>query len=244
MSEETTEIQQEAPATEETTPTEAPTPQFTDEQLAAALGVDVEFFTSEVKPNAQNFNKLYSKLNQKSMTLAEREKALKESASAAPPSVDDDDEDVELDARAQKALKKFVEKEYGGYFSTIQEQLATSVSQVIEKFSQKASDVDANRVTELMDEYGLWTKNSAQLEKNLDRVYKLVKAESLDVDAIAEQKAQEKFEKLLEEKGLKDADIVAVKKSPKTENLDNADWRDLDDPAKKFEMLMAKQGIK
>ena len=241
MTEEVIETPQETPAPEPTT--EAP-PEFTDEQIAGALGVDVEFYTNEVKPNAKNFDKMYSKLNARAMALAEQEKAA--ATKPEPEPAPEPDEDVELDAKAQKALKRFIESEFGGYFEAIQQTATASVEAVIEEFSEKAKDVDANRVTEVMDELGLWTRNASQLKKNFDRALKLVKAESAesDLEAKAEKLAQERLERLLEEKGLKDAEVVSVKKSPKVENIDNTDWREVDDPDEKFRLLMARQNIK
>lgn len=229
-----------AETAEATTTTAEATDPF--EAAAATLGVDVDY----LKENAgklKDLNKFYSELNRKSMELAAQKKQAP--AKTAAPESDDADDEIVLDAKSRKALRKVMEEEFGDFFSLVQNTTVDAVGSVIEDFSKSHDDADPTRISEVMDELGLWTPVPSQLKKNMEKAYKLVKAESTDVDAIAEAKAQEMFEKMLADKGLTADDVVSVKKSPRVENISTKDWRDEElTTRERYELLQAKLRLK
>lgn len=225
----------ETEATPEPTAEAPATP--SDEAIAEALGVDVDYLR-ENKSKFRDFNKFYSELNRRSMELSAKEKEV-----PSAPKKDTEDDDTELDERSRRLLRKVMEDEFGDVFNLVRSTTVDAVGQVIEDFSAKHSDADPTRISEVMDELNLWTPIPSQLKKNMEKAYKLVKAEATDVDAIAEQKAQELFEKYLADKGLDRDDIVSVKKSPKPETIDAKDWRNPElTPQERFAILRAKNG--
>lgn len=179
--------------TVEPTPDEAPA--LTDEQLAAALGVDVEYL-KEVKPQIKNLNGFYGKVNKKNVELIEAQRALEARAvTPTAPTVADDDDDIELDEKSQRVLKRFIEQQMAPFANTVKATVEAEMGTVIEQFAEANSTIDPTRVDDVMSELGLWdsSKTPAALKKNLERAKRIVAAESFDPEAAAEKLAAERL---------------------------------------------------
>lgn len=211
----TDELQNETEPTPEQV-TEAPaTPELNDELVAQYLGVDPEFFSKEVKPQTKGLDKLYAKLNR------ERAEQGRQKVVEAPAAVADDDDDIELDARSKKVLEKFIREQIAPLQQMQQAVLTTEFENVVDEFSASHKDVPADKVDEVMEELGLWVANTPkQLQKNLERAYKLAKADLFDPDTEVEQRLAERLKATKD-----DGDIIEVKakRTPQAEAMSESD---------------------
>jgi hypothetical protein len=201
---------------EQTTETEETpvTPELTDEQIAAALGVEVDYF-QEVKGQINDLHGLYKKVNEKSRQLAdEQRKREAESKTTPAPSAEDDDEDIELDEKSQRALDRWFQKHYGSVLTTVQQQKTEAMSTVIDDFGAKYPDADHLSINAIMDELGLWdvSDTPAKLKKNLERAKKISEAEKFDPEAEAERIAAERLKSKVKD----GEEVVEVKKKAGT----------------------------
>lgn len=189
---------------QDTTPT---APELTDEQVAAYLGVDTAYF-AEAKGQIKNLDGFYAKVNKRNMELVEKQRALEAQAAAPAPASDDDD--VELDAKSAAVLRKFIENEFAPVFQTLAQQNHDAAGQVIEEFSATHKDVNPAEVDDIMTEMGLWDASTtpAKLKKNLERAYKIAKAQAFDPEAEAERIAAERLKGAVKD----DEEVIEVKK--------------------------------
>ena len=187
MSEETTTSTTEAAEAAETS-TETTAPELTDEQIAAHLGVDPAYF-AEVKGNIQNLDKFYAKVNKRNMDLIEAQKQV-----AQAPIASDDDDDIDLDESSQKVLRKFLARELAPFLNTVQATTYDAMQDTALEFAAGHTDVPPAAVDAAMEEIGGWNASTpAQLKRNLERAYKLAKADTSDIDAVVEAKLAERL---------------------------------------------------
>lgn len=208
MSDETTttkEVETETPTTEEV-PTES-APALTDEQVAEALGVDVEYLAA-VKPDIQNMKAFYSKVNKRNQELIEKQKEL-DAKGAKPENKVEDDDDIDLDPQAQKVLRKFIQKEFAPLLSTIEAERTETAAAIMDDFVSEHRDVPPDKVYEAMSELGLWQSATTptKLKKALNSAYKAAKLETTDFEAEVEKRIAERLKNLKSD----DEEIVEVK---------------------------------
>ncbi len=202
MSDEITTEEVEEEVTEQ--PSEEVQEALTDEQIAEALGVDVEYLQA-VKPEIQNLKGFYSKVNKRNQELVERQKQLE--SKGAPPV--EEDEDIDLDPQAQKVLRKFIQKEFEPLLSTIEAERTESAASLLDEFVSEHRDVPTDKLYEAMEELGLWqvTNTPTKLKRALTTAYKYVKANSSDVEAEIERRVAAQLKSLKSD----DTEIVDVK---------------------------------
>lgn len=189
-------------------------PALTDEAIAAALGVDVEYL-KEVKPQLKNLGGFYGKVNKRNVELIEAQRAAEARAVTPTPAVaaTDDDEELELDEKSQRVLKRFIEAQIAPFTQTVQASVETEMGTVIEAFADANPTVDAMRVDELMTELELWVASTtpAKLKKNLERAAKIVRAEAFDPEAEVGKRTAEKLKD-----AVKDGERVVDVKAKRT----------------------------
>lgn len=167
------------------------TPAITDEQIAEALGVEPDYF-KEVKGQIKDLSGFYAKVNRRNMDLItkEREQAAKP---VLTPTTDDDGE--VLDEKSQRILRKFIEAEIAPVLSSVQSSVAEDMGEVAEVFAKTHTDISPAKIDAIMEEEGLWdlSRTAPKLKKNLERAYKLAKADLLDTDAEIERRVAERL---------------------------------------------------
>lgn len=201
-----------AEATEETTDTqpeqEAPTPEQIAQEWLKAQGIE-DFDPKKVR----NLTQWERDLNKKSSELGSMAKVIE-----AAPAVKQDEDDA-LDPETAAELKKAL-KAIGLDADEIQSAIKLSRTAVDEgreeaftSFIESHDDVDpADLIGELM-ESGIDPNSAtpAQLKRELNKAYKVVKAAKLDPEAIKKQAIADYIAGLAD-KGAKPADVVEVKK--------------------------------
>lgn len=210
MSDELTETTA-APEVEVEAP-EAPEVQ-TEENPDAELIAKLKSLDPETLKNLDNLDEFYKRVNRKSMEAAELRKQAEAMLATAPSpkaaTVDDDDE--ELDERAQriidKRIKRIMESELAPVFSTMVEERKEAEQHVWEDFTSSHTDVPADAIAEAFYELGFdKTANTpAKYADAIKKAYRYAKAN--DLEALAEAKAVEKLA-ALKDKG---DEVVAVK---------------------------------
>lgn len=188
--------------------TEAPTAE--EPGLDPELIERIKKLDPETLKNLDNLDEFYKRVNRKSMEAAELKKQaealLANASSPRAATVDDDDE---LDEKAQEVLRKFLQKELAPVFSGLVEERKEAEQQVWEKFTSSHTDVSADAIAEAFYELGFdKTANTpAKYADAVNKAYKYAKANTVDLEALAEQKAAEKLAALKETGG----EVIAVK---------------------------------
>ncbi len=205
----TDEITTEEVTTETPEQTPEAAPALTDDQIAAALGVEPDYL-AEVKGQIKDLNGFYAKVNKRNMQLVEQQKQLEARAStpaSAPAAAEDD---IELDEKSAEVLRKFIQREFSPLINTVQQQNVEAAQSVIEDFAKQNPNAPHTRIDEIMDELGLWelSDTPAKLKKNLNRALKLAKADSFDPEAEAAEIAAKKLQAVTED----GSEVVEVKK--------------------------------
>lgn len=196
MNEETTD-----PAPIEEVPETAPeTPEIDPEILELVKSLDPETIK-----NAKNLDEFYKRVNAKSMEVAEERRKLEAERAAKPtpaptkegPSADD------LDPHAQEVLRAFLARELGPVFSTFAEDRKDTEKQVWTDFTSVHSDVPPDLIAEKFYELGYdKTANTpVKYKAALEKCYKIAKADTVDVDALVEQKLAARLAELKAEGG-------------------------------------------
>ena len=203
------EVQQEQESAEESKP------ELTDEQIATALGVDVEYLQA-VKPEIQNLKGFYAKVNKRNQELVEAQKRLDSQPKEAAKVEDDDD--IDLDPQAQKVLRKFIQKEFAPILSTMEQERTETAASIMDDFISDHRDVEPEKVYEAMQEMGLWqvATTPAKLKKALNSAYKYVKNETTDIDAEIEKRLAERLKSLKS-----DGEEIVEVKSKRTQSTGN-----------------------
>jgi hypothetical protein len=112
--------------------------------------------------------------------IADRERAI-----SSPPPVDDDV--PELDETAAKALKKFIETEYGAQLGQSTAVMNSLAERELQKFASD-KEVDADEIRALIEDYGLVKKPGLDgVEDALNKAYNLQRALNFDPKAEAEK---------------------------------------------------------
>ena len=208
MTEELTETTPEEVPAEEAT--EAPGTEAPSDELPAEIIELVKSVDAEVLKNVKNLDEFYKRVNRKSMEAAEMMKkaeALLHTQPQTPTGSDDDTPD--LDENAQKVLRRFLEKELGPVFSTLVEERRDSNQEIWADFTGAHTDVPADVIAEKFYELGFdQTANTPVKYKHaLEKAYKLAKAETVDIDALIEERVAERIKDVKKEGG----DVVAVR---------------------------------
>jgi hypothetical protein len=149
--------------------TTAPETEEVEEQVSApetapddAPGIDPELLEKvknidpEVLKNIENLDEFYKRVNRKSVEAAELRKqaeAILATAQTQKGAVADDDE-VELDEKAQAVLRKFLQRELAPLVSTVVEDRKDTEARIWDDFATKHKDVDADLIVEKFYELG------------------------------------------------------------------------------------------
>ncbi len=203
----------ETPAPEATDEAKA-TVELNDELVAEYLGVDADFFSKEVKPQAKGLDKLYAKLN--------KERAQQGRQQPEPAAPDVDDGEPELDERSKKLLSRFISEQIAPVIQAQQSVMQSEFENVLDTFSRDHTDVPADQVDAVMVELELWKASSpAQLAKNLKRAYKLAKADTFNPDAEVERRLAERLAQSKDD----GSEVIEVKpkRQPQPETQDEGD---------------------
>lgn len=206
MSEElTTPIVTEEPAIEAP---EAPAQPEVDPDILA-LAAKMQGIDPEVLKEMENLSEFKKRVNRKSMEAAEMLKQAQAALATAPTPAVAEDDDAELDDAAQNVLRKFMQKEFAPVLSTIIEERKETNQKLWEDFTNKHEDVPSDAIAEAFYELGFdQTANTpAKYAAAIEKSYRYARANTVDVDALAEQKAVEKLAALKQGGG----DVVAVR---------------------------------
>ncbi len=201
-----------APETEEVEEVSAPetapddAPSIDPELLEKVKNID-----PEVLKNIENLDEFYKRVNRKSVEAAELRKqaeAILATAQTQKGAVADDDE-VELDEKAQAVLRKFLQRELAPFVNTVVEDRQDTEKRLWEKFTEEHKDVDADLIVDKFYELGFdkTATTPAKYEAALEKAYKLARAETLDVDALVAQKVAEQLANIKKDGG----EVVSVK---------------------------------
>jgi len=208
MSDEMTEptVTDEEPVTEAPTTTEEQPP-----EVDPALLERIKKLDPETLKNLDNLDEFYKRVNRKSMEAAELKKQAEALLANAPSqkAATVDDDEVGLDEKAQEVLRKFLQKELGPVFNTLATERQEQQQQAWQEFVDSHTDVPADAVYDAFYELG-FDKTATTPAKYVDAIkkaYKYAKANTVDLEALAEAKAAEKLA-ALKDKG---EEVVAVK---------------------------------
>lgn len=201
-----------APETEEVEEVSAPetapddAPSIDPELLEKVKNID-----PEVLKNIENLDEFYKRVNRKSVEAAELRKqaeAILATAQTQKGAVADDDE-VELDEKAQAVLRKFLQRELAPFVNTVVEDRQDTEKRLWEKFTEEHKDVDADLIVDKFYELGFdkTATTPAKYEAALEKAYKVARAETLDVDALVAQKVAEQLANIKKDGG----EVVSVK---------------------------------
>lgn len=206
-----------APETEEVE--EQVSEQETEQEDAPSIDPEllekVKNIDPEVLKNIENLDEFYKRVNRKSMEAAELQKQAEAilATAQARKGADADDDDVELDEKAQRILNKVIDKrlrdELSPFISNIVEERKDTESRIWEDFTSKHKDVDADKIAEKFYELGFdkTATTPAKYEAALQKAYKVAHAETVDIDAIVAQRVAEQISSIKKEGG----EVVSVK---------------------------------
>lgn len=192
------------------TPTEEAvpeTPALTNEQIAAALGVDVASLD-----RLKNLDGMAKEVMREKSALGRAKKA----EADAPVSMDDEPDLTAIDPNTRKLLKAFIEQEYGPALSLPSTIVEDEVNEAIESFMDDHKDVTPEALGDVIAELeaiGAGPKKPTKraTREFLKTAYDLAKSRSLDTDTLKKQARDEVLAELAAEAKDK-GDVVAIEK--------------------------------
>jgi len=173
-------------------------------------GIDPDAFDFK---KASKLSEWEKSLNKKSSELGSIAKQL-ESTKTAPIQTNTSekkfaDEDLANLKDALKAVGLDPDAVMGS-MSYVKQTVEEQRAEIASDFFTQHGDIDQDEIIKVMYEDGinLETITPARLKRELNKAYKLVKADTLDIDALVEQKLKERLDKLNEDGG----ELVEVRK--------------------------------